>query len=374
MLPPRWARRLVLAPAVPLLTLLVLTTLPLTLLVAAFASPVLPGRLRPLRILLFALVFLLAESVALVAMGALWLASGFGRRIGEDRWQAAHYAVMRHYLAVLVHTAQRTFKLDFAVDDEAAMPGADTFDAPAPVVVLSRHAGPGDSFLLVHGLLQRGLRPRIVLRADLQWAPALDVGLNRIPTHFVARGAPRGTGTAAVAVLAAGLRSGDALVLFPEGRNFTPARRLHSIARLEELDRHDEAEQARQMRHVLTPRPGGALAALTAAPAADVVFVAHTGLEDLSSVVDLWRGLPMDSQIEIEAWRVPAAEVPTDRAEAEEWLLTWWRRIDGWILARHGPAAIPDAVVTAVGGVEPGADAPQAPERDGLPSEEPSGP
>ncbi|GGI08088.1 1-acyl-sn-glycerol-3-phosphate acyltransferase [Egicoccus halophilus] len=372
MLPPRWVRRLVLAPAVPLLTLLLITSLPLTLLVAAFASPVLPGRLRPLRILLFLVVFLLAESVALLALLVLWLASGFGRHLGRERWQAAHYAVMRTYLAALFVTARRTFRLAVSLDDEQALPvepgeldGLDGPDPdggrPGPVVVLSRHAGPGDSFLLVHGLLQRRLRPRIVLREDLQWAPALDVGLNRIPTYFVASGAPSGTGTAAVAALAAGLGPLDALVLFPEGRNFTPARRLHSIARLEELDRHADAERAREMRHVLAPRTGGALAALSAAPHADVVFVAHTGLEDLSSAVDLWRGLPMDSQVEVQAWRVPAAEVPGDRVGAESWLFGWWRRIDAWLLDRHGPGAIPDAVVDAVvetGGVEPGDEPP----------------
>jgi len=358
-LPPPWVRRLVLAPAVPLLMLVLVTGLPAIVLVAAFVSPVLPGRLRPLRILLFAIVYLVTESLMLLALAAVWLASGCGRRLGRPHWQAVHYALMRHYLAVLVHTARRTFKLDIAVDDEAAMPTAGAADA-APVVVLSRHAGPGDSFLLVHGLLQRGLRPHIVLKADLQWSPALDVGLNRIPTHFVSRAAPRGSGTAAVAALAGGLRSGDALVIFPEGRNFTPARRRRSIARLEELDRHEDAELARQLRHVLTPRPGGALAALRAAPTADVVFVAHTGLEDLSSVVDLWRGLPMDSQIEIEAWRVTAASLPTGREAAEAWLLAWWRRIDAWILERHGPAAIPDDAVAAVTATGTVPDAPGA--------------
>ncbi|MFA9446712.1 1-acyl-sn-glycerol-3-phosphate acyltransferase [Egicoccus sp. AB-alg6-2] len=351
MLPPRWVRRLVLAPAVPLLALLLVTTLPLMLMVAAFASPLLPGRLRPLRLLLFVLVFLAAETAAVIALFGLWVASGFGRRLADDRWQAAHYAIMRHYLAALVHTARRTFNLQITLDDDAAGATGAPDDPQAPLVVLSRHAGPGDSFLLVHGLLQRGLRPRIVLRELLQWAPALDIGLNRLPSHFVATAAPRGSGTEAVRRLATDLAPGDALVLFPEGRNFTHARRLHSIARLEELGRHDEAEQAREMRHVLRPRAGGALAALTAAPTADVIFVAHTGLEDLSSVVDLWRGLPMDAAVEIEAWRVPAAEVPTSRDEGAAWLNAWWRRIDAWILARHGPDAIPDAAVIAV--VEP---------------------
>jgi 1-acyl-sn-glycerol-3-phosphate acyltransferase len=346
-LPPRWVRRLVLAPAVPLLTVTAVVTLPLAVIAAAFASPLLPGRWRPLRVLAFTLAFLAIESVALLAMFVLWVASGFGRRVGDPRWQAAHYTVMDRYLAALVHSAQRTFALNVTVYG-TGLEETDPEQAERPVIVLSRHAGPGDSFLLVQSLLERGRRPRIVLREVLRWSPALDVGLGRLPNAFVSPRSPRGAGTAAVVELAAGLGPRDALVLFPEGANFTPERRLRSIAKLEELGHHEEAEHAREMRHVLTPRSGGAAAACTAAPTADVLFVAHTGLEDLSSVVDLWRGLPMDSEVEVEVWRVPAEEVPTDPGEARRWLLGWWRHIDAWLLTRHGPGAVPDATVDVV--------------------------
>ena len=53
-------------------------------------------------------------------------------------------------------------------------------------------------------------------------------------------------------------------------------------------------------------------AALQAAPDADAVFVAHTGLEHLVTVADLWRGLPMDTEMDA-WWQVPADEAP--RAE-----------------------------------------------------------
>jgi 1-acyl-sn-glycerol-3-phosphate acyltransferase len=351
-LPPRWVRRVVVAPAVPVATLLLLTSLPLTAIGAAFASIWLPGRWRPLRILWFALVFLAVESAMLLWLFTLWVGSGLGQRLGGERWQGAHYHAMDGYLTALVRTAQRTFRLRFdARLDDAGVADDPTGHRPA-LLVFSRHAGPGDSFLLVHALLQLGYRPRIVLREALRWAPAIDVGLSRVPSYFVRRGAPRGTGRSAVAMLAGGLGQGDALVLFPEGRNFTPHRRLHSIAKLEELGLHDEAEEAREMRYVLTPRSGGALAALEAAPDADVVFVAHTGLEDLSSVVDVWRGIPMDSDIEVQAWRVPRAQIPRVPAAQDAWLQWWWRRIDAWLLERCGEEAIPDAVVEAVIGTE----------------------
>jgi 1-acyl-sn-glycerol-3-phosphate acyltransferase len=344
MAPAWWIRRLLLAPLVPVLTVLLLTSLPLAAIAAAFASHWLPGRWRPLRLLWFLLVYLVVESITLIAMFGLWVASGCGRRVRRERWQAAHYALMRWYLARLVNSAQRRFHLRFDIDaTEARAEGR-----RGPLLVLARHAGPGDSFLLVHGLLQLGYRPRIVLKGELRWAPAIDVALHRVPSFFLVPGAGPGTGTTVIGALAAGMGSDDALVIFPEGRNFTRARRTHSITKLEELGDHDAAEDARELRHVLTPRSGGAIAAIEAAPDADVVFVAHTGLEDLSGVVDLWRGLPMDSALQVKLWRVPAGHVPRARAAREAWLAWWWRCIDAWLLDRVGEEGVPDAVVAAV--------------------------
>lgn len=347
MVPPKLVRRMVLAPLVLVLVFLAATTFPLWAIAAAAVSPSLPGRWRPLRLLWFALVFLAVEAATLVGLFGLWIASGFGRRVTSERSQAAHYALLGRYVSVLLRTARRTFRL--AIDlDTAGVTRPLAGEQAAPLLVFSRHAGPGDSFLLVNELLRLGLRPRMVLTATLQWSPVIDVGLSRIPSHFVSRGGPPGAGTAAIERLAATLGPGDALVLFPEGRNYTPQRRLTSIAKLEELGEHQQAEQARQMRYVLAPRPGGALAALRAAPAAGVVFVAHTGLEDLSSIVDLWRGLPMDARVQAEMWRVPAADVPDGDAARVAWLLAWWRRIDAWIIARYGQEAVPDEVVEVV--------------------------
>ncbi len=405
---PRPLRRLLIAPAIPILALFTITTLPVWLIVAALVAPRLPGRLRALRILSFLIVVLVTEALTVLALGVLWIAGGFRSPVRGPRARAAHYTLMRSYLAVLFWSARRVFNLDFVVDASEARATALDVDAAlhvgeeldveevrrsivaslrrgfgrvmrpgrhpvsegrfrateddrrAPLLVFSRHAGPGDSLLLVHALLQQRFRPHIVLRDVLQWAPAIDIGLNRVPSLFLGRlpsarpadAVRRARSTASqregVAHLAAGLGPGDALVLFPEGRNFTARRRLSSIARLEELGDHAAAERAREMRHVLMPRIGGASAAVAAAEGAEVIFVAHTGLEDLSSFVDLWRGTPMDASIRVKLWRVPADEVPTRDDEAAEWLLGWWSRIDAWILEHHGRGALPDAAADAV--------------------------
>jgi len=351
----------VLAPAVITMAVLLVSSLPLWAIGAAAASPWVPGRWRPLRLLWMLLVMLVVESAALVALAVLWLATGFGRGLAGERGQAALWWLVRRYLDVVVGAARRVLRLTFETDLHAAR--AETADRARPLVVLSRHAGPGDSVLLVHWLLRQGLRPRVVLRETLRWSPALDVALGRLPMAFVDSGGGGGNGgnggnggggegRERIARLAAGMGPGDALVIFPEGRNFTPVRRRASIARLEASGDHAAAERARGMRHVLVPRSGGTVTALAAAPEARVVFVAHFGLEDLSSPIDLWRGTPMDAAVIVEVWRVAAEDVPRERDACAAWLDGWWRRIDGWLLAHHGRRALPDAALDLARPVE----------------------
>jgi hypothetical protein len=120
-------------------------------------------------------------------------------------------------------------------------------------------------------------------------------------------------------------------VIFPEGGNFTERRRVAAIERLRRRGLEDMAQRSEAMRNVLAPRPGGLTAALRAAPDADVVWVAHAGLDQLFTLADVWQALPLDQTVRMRWWRVPADEVPRDADEQVEWLYSWWERIDGWI-------------------------------------------
>jgi hypothetical protein len=92
------------------------------------------------------------------------------------------------------------------------------------------------------------------------------------------------------------------------------------------------------MRELQAGGPGGVVAALAAAPHADVVFVAHTGLEHLSTVRDLWRGLPMDADV-VKRWDfVAAADVPRGREAQAQWLFERWAEMDRWVAANRQPA------------------------------------
>ncbi|MCA0145364.1 lysophospholipid acyltransferase family protein [Blastococcus sp. LR1] len=314
--------------------------LPALVVVGAIVSVFLPGRWRALRLLAFAFVYLALEVVGLVAAGVLWLRAGFGRRLRTPASRRVHYTVLRRLLDVMMRAAQRLFALRLVTDGASWSPLDDGVPGSTnAMVVLSRHAGPGDSFLLVHTLMNRDhlRQPRIVLKDVLQLDPLLDVYLNRLPNHFVPSERADGySSEGAIADLARGLGEEDALLIFPEGANFTPRRKVRAIERLRDRGLAAAVRRAEAMRHVLPPRPAGVSAALGAAPHADVVFVAHTGLEHLSTVRDLWRGLPMDKTLHLRWWFVPADEVPRDRDEQTEWLYRWWETIDTWIATTAG--------------------------------------
>jgi 1-acyl-sn-glycerol-3-phosphate acyltransferase len=332
-------RRLVIAPAMILFAVGLWVLLPLWLIAIAALVPILPGRWRLLRILWLIVVWVTAESILLVILLGWWVASGFGRRIRTAYWQGVHYDLVQGLMYVVFREARRVLALRIETDG----PSPDAFPG-RPLIVACRHAGPGDSFTLIHALMHWYDRePRVVLKDTLAWDPAIDVIMRRIPARFVSSGKTPGKGEAfesQIADLARDLDENDAFVIFPEGGNFTPERRRRGIERLRRLGLERMARRAEQMTHVLAPRPGGLLSALDAAPGADVVLVAHTGLDHLFTVGDLWRELPMDKVIVMRWWQVPRDEIPAEREAQIEWLFGWWERIDQWV-AEHRPQELP---------------------------------
>ena len=365
MVPPRLVRRLVLAPIVVVIALALVVLFPALAVVAAVLSLVhlsRPGRMRGLRVLWFAVVWLTGETAALFALLGLWLASGFGGRMRTAPYQARNYATIQWFLDHVYRAAEHTLGLRMVIDEPEATPEERLARLTRPVIVLSRHAGPGDSVLLVHTLLsQYHRRPRVVMKASLQLDPILDVVANRVPNVFIrSQDAGQQIFTDQIERLASGLDDDGALVIFPEGGNWTPGRWRRGIQRLQDKGRGDLAARAREMPNLLPPREGGVLAALRACPAADVIFVAHAGLDEMVTVADVWRDLPFNQTVVARWWRVPAEEVPRDAGhEAQvKWLYDWWQLIDAWI-SDHRPADAP-------GSADPSApdlpDSPSAPD------------
>lgn len=336
-LPPYWLRRLVIGPVVLLAAVGLVVYVPLILLAAALLSYRLPGSWRALRLAGFGIVYLLMELVGLTVALGLWVGSGFGWKLRSPSFVTAHYALLRWCLRVLYAAGRRLFVLRVETDGPRLGDDGNPTKPERPLIIMSRHAGPGDSFLLLHEVLSwAGRRPRIVLKDTLQLDPFIDVVLNRLPSRFVHTG---GTGrddvTAAIAELSATMGPLDAFLIFPEGGNFTEGRRERAIASLREQGRLELAERAESMQHVLPPKPGGVLAAIAANPQADVVLVAHSGLDELNSLRDVWTAIPQHKVLHL-AWVVePHDRVPVGRSAQVEWLYDAWSGVDEWIAVRR---------------------------------------
>lgn len=368
-LPPVWVRRCAIAPAVVLTAFLLVTTLPLWAIVAVALTSLVPGRMRVPRVAWMVTFYLVWDSAALVALFTLWVASGFGWKIRGPRFQRAHHVLAGVMLRVLFRQARWVLRLRISLD---VAPGPDRPGPPpaGPLLVACRHGGPGDSFVLIHLLLNQLRRePRIVLKSSLQWDPAIDVILNRLPNEFITpapfdpsgRRRPGADTAERIGRLAADLDDDDALVIFPEGGQFTPERRRRRIEGLRTRGALAHADRAEAMAHVMAPRPGGLFAAMDAAPTARMLVVAHTGLERLRTLGDLWRDLPMDKEIVLHGWLLESEEIPRagelDDTARVDWLYGWWERVDGWIDARQGGVRETDgAVADGPGPVAPPAE------------------
>jgi len=372
MLPPTPIRRLTLVPLVVVIAgALAALTPAVALLTVAFnlirrrtglgREP----RSRLLRVVWLGLAWSAGEIAALTVFLCLWIVSGFGGRLDTEPYQDRHYAVMKWFLDLIYRTAVRVCGLNVTVSGTGPASTGSASTGPAspgagrPFIVLCRHAGPGDSLLLIHYLLSVcERRPRVVMKATLQLDPSVDVVANRVPNAFLRRtksksrsetnrglrtGAADTRHTDQIRRLAAGLDGRGALAIFPEGGNWTPYRWRRAIDRLRRRGRPDLADRAAAMPNVLPPHVNGALAAITACPQADVIFVAHTGLDRLVSVRDVWRSLRADLELRARWWCVPAANVPRSAAREAQitWLYDWWQRIDAWITAENAAGKDP---------------------------------
>jgi 1-acyl-sn-glycerol-3-phosphate acyltransferase len=177
------------------------------------------------------------------------------------------------------------------------------------------------------------------LKDVLLWEPLLDVALTRMGACFLPARSGDGQSLAdRLGRLAGELMGDDALLLFPEGANWTPGRRVRAIAHLRRSRRHRAALTATLMENVLPPRPSGVMACLDARPGVPVVVFAHTGLDLLTSPGDAWRAIPFRVPMTVRWW--PAADHPAGQNERLEWLTTEWAVVDEWIDTQRPRAGV----------------------------------
>jgi 1-acyl-sn-glycerol-3-phosphate acyltransferase len=289
-----------------------------------------------LRLARFALAYLRLDVWLVLAGAGLWLRRPLRRGTeARSRWTEAHCRLLREALLHLLAIAEAT--VGFRLEIHPGRPPET--DPDRPLIVLARHAGPGDSFALVWLLLDRlGRTPRVVLKDVLLWDPGLDVVLTRLAGCFLSSRSGAGDDNAErVAELAESLGRRDALLLFPEGGNWTPGRHRRAVRRLLRAGRRRAARRAAARPGVLPPRPAGTAAVLGARPDAEIMVVAHAGLDRLTGPGSVWRAIPFDATpMRVHWWRVPRDEVPTVPDEVTSWLDTEWDRVARWV-APTGP-------------------------------------
>lgn len=332
--PPRWVRRLVVAPLVLLICLALTAVSPLILLAAAIADLFVPGNWRTLRMVALGTFYVFMEAAGLVVLFVLWVR--FGTRVSSDRARDTHYRLMALYLMLMYRAVSSLFGLRINIEERRA-------PEPGPVLVFSRHAGPGNSLMLIGTMMIAfNRRPRIVMLAKLQWDPLFDTMFNRLPNRFISHDKGKSDRyISAIGDLARDLGDQDAFVLFPEGRDFTQRLRRRAIEYLRGKGFDHHADRAEGMLHVLPPRHRGPFAAIESAPEADVAFVAHSVLEELGSFKELWRRIPLEDPIDGRYWRIPASSVPRTEDEVIEWLYSWWEQIDHWVEEHKLPEPTP---------------------------------
>jgi hypothetical protein len=272
------------------------------------------------------------ELAALVGCGALWLGAGAGLLIGRPRFQRLHWQLLKWFIAGLAREGRDA--LDIKVCAEPTPDAARALASDRPLIVLSRHAGPGDTIFIIDELMSRyGRRPSVVFKEAVALDPSVDLLAHRLP-HAMLDTSDREECETRIKQVTRELGPRGALLLFPEGGNFTPERRRSALVRLRRKGQRRSARRAAEMPHVLPPRPTGSLAALQARNDADVVFAGHTGLGLAAYPRQWWRDMPIGRTLRTRMWLVPSDEIPSDPGEQVDWLYDWWKRIDDWIASQ----------------------------------------
>ncbi len=312
------ARRLVTVPGVGLIAVVLTVSAPLWV-PLALACDVARGRTRlpAARLLSFGLWWAWMETLGVTVSTALWCA-------GRSQRRDAHYRLQGWWAGRLVAGLGVLAGLRIEVDGIEALDGG-------PLVICGRHASLADSLLPAWMLAVSGpMRPRYVMKRELLLDPCLDIVGNRVPNCFVDRDAPDSSRELdGIERLARDMGPLDAAVIYPEGGVVTGARRWRTMGRLLERDPGRYTRMA-VLSHLAPPRAKGTIALLRGAPDADVVLMAHVGLEGLGRVAGAARQIPLREPVRVRLQRIPRSELPPEQ-DLPAWLDDRWLEMDGWI-------------------------------------------
>ena len=280
---------------------------------------------RTTRFVGIGLAFCVVEVFGLFTLLTVWIGSGFGLFMKRPFWVRANTVLTGQYLEMITRAVRFYLGFSFSCTVDKIPDG--------PLLLFSRHAGPCDSFLIVRVVIRElGRVPHAIGAAKLQWDPFLDIVGERLGFHYLSQNpADAMAEIDKIKALATKVGHGETLVLFPEGGNYTPGRRIRSIDRMRERGHHDHAERAERLQHTLLPRVGGAIAAIEGSPDATVLFIAHAGLEGIHGFSDLWSSVPLRRKVVAHGWPCSIEGLSSELTERTRWLFDEWVVVDDWI-------------------------------------------
>lgn len=328
----RFKRRVISIPLYALVFSLLWNLAPILFLATIAADLISKARKLPrTRCLFFVLAYFAFDLAAIVGCFCTWAFYGAWPFANKPRFVAADAWIQRVWCASAFNLAKRLFQVTVIVDGEDVA-------ATGPFLLFLRHTSLTDVLLGAAFIaVPRKIVLRYTLKEALLWDPGIDIVTHRLPNAFLKRGSgsanDKDIDIRAIKDLAAHLGPKDAVLMYPEGTRFTSQKREKALQRLRQSASTTPIilDMAERMHHVLPPRPGGPLALLAAAPKADVVFCAHTGLEHSNSFKHVWRGGLMDITLRVHFWRVPAAHIPKEPSEQLLWLYREWLKVEEWI-------------------------------------------
>ncbi len=314
------------------------TTLAVVLLVAVpvwvpvlLLADVLRGRWRlPLvRFAAFGLLWSWLEVVGLVAAGSV-------AAVGRSQDLALNYRVQAWWTRNVVRALRFTVGVSIEVEGFEKL-------GDGPFVAFCRHASLADSVMSAWVLTHHaGLKPRYVLKKELQLDPCLDIVGHRLPNYFIDRSSSNVAGELqGIEQMARGLARDEVAVIFPEGSRANPAKRERALARLAART-PARAQRLSALKFLLPPKPAGASALLAAVPSANVITMWHSGFDGL----DTFRGIV--HHLARRAIRVHVRIVEHHRSTVAsgeafvEWLDEQWLTMDSAV-SRHLSRIVPQS-------------------------------
>jgi 1-acyl-sn-glycerol-3-phosphate acyltransferase len=284
------------------------------------------------RTLLYFTFFFSVESLGLVWGFALWLLRPIFYREKLDYW-AANRVLQRWWSWNLFFGAVRIFGVKLDVQ------GLEDFENPKPAIALCRHASTLDTMLPL-AIVREAKNMRYVIKSELLASPALDYIAQRFPNVFVRRGsADPEAEIQRVVELGQNLMHNGCVVIYPEGTRFS-AKKRDGLREKFTASGNRLLPVANILERTLPPLREGAVR-LIEESVDDVVFIAHRGIDRTGGMHDLFAGTLTHAHLEVAIWRIPAEEVPRERAAAERFILENWLKIDAWAQGKTLDESVP---------------------------------